>query len=192
MVKTHSNMSFNSPRWASLYITVMGCFNHDRRLYKEFNSNHKALFSKIPWLKKTNKFSSRSILVQVNGRLIGSELFNISTLGGAVKKGYISAQGLYSPRDLCKSKWAASVKVHAPPFMRSTSSPSSFLCSCSPRPCGPLKSSWLEAKSSESPLCWRLQINLQCLRTCKACRAARHGVCIHFASSCRGQTYRDV
>lgn len=94
--------------------------------------NQKAACDKTPtWSKK--KRVSRNILVQVNGRLIGSELFNISTWGGAVKKGYISGQGLLSSRDLCKSKWAASVKVHVPPFMRSTPSPSSSLRSCSPK-----------------------------------------------------------
>lgn len=76
---------------------------------------------------------SWSILVQVNGRLIGSELFNISTWGDAIKKGCISAQGLLSSRDLCESKWAASVKVHAPPSMRSTPSPLSFRRFCSPK-----------------------------------------------------------
>lgn len=131
---------------------------------------------------KKRKVSSLSILVQVNGRLIGSELFNISTSGGAVKKGYISAQGLYSSRDLCKSKWAASVKVHVPPFMRSTLSPSSFLRSCSRRPCGSLKSSWLEASSSKSPPCWRLQINLQCLCTYLQSTSSDIGWRVH---SCR-------
>lgn len=47
---------------------------------------------------------ARRLYVQANGGLIGTELFSISTGGDAVKKGYISMEGLFSSRDLCKSK----------------------------------------------------------------------------------------
>ncbi len=47
---------------------------------------------------------ARRLYVQENGGLIGTELFSISTGGDAVKKGYISMEGLFSSRDLCKSK----------------------------------------------------------------------------------------
>lgn len=69
---------------------------------------------------------SRRISVQANCRLIDTELFSISTWGDAVKKGYISMEGLLSSQDLCKSKWAASLKVHMEPLAYNISSPSSF------------------------------------------------------------------
>lgn len=45
---------------------------------------------------------ARRLNVQTNGRLIVTELFSISTGGEAVKKSYISVEGLFSSRDLCK------------------------------------------------------------------------------------------
>lgn len=47
---------------------------------------------------------ARRLYVQANGRLIGPELFSISTGGDAVKKSYISMEGLFSSWDLCKRK----------------------------------------------------------------------------------------
>lgn len=47
---------------------------------------------------------ARRLYVQASVRLIGSELFSISNGGDAVKKCYISMEGLFSCRDLCKHK----------------------------------------------------------------------------------------
>lgn len=91
--------------------------------WKYFPCNRSSLWH-ITLLIRKSRNVARRLYVQTNGRLIGSELFSISTRGDAVKKHYISVEGLFSSWDLCKHKNGLHSEVQVNPFMYNISSPS--------------------------------------------------------------------